>query len=289
MTSAAKPTTHFRVEVGTISVSSFPQFAGNARPLSPLTFALKHCTYTSFSSQEERFILVNRGVHRWATEGPTASRGPPTECCQIRRVRMAKRIGSPEGPTDRQFGSNSPPAEHPCAAAPRFDRLRQFLPTLFPTRRRRMAFCSKCGAQFDAQAAFCPKCGQPAGTAAGGSAPAANPSESGLTENVAGLLCYAVGWITGIVFLLIDKRPFVRFHAAQSIVTFGALTLLWIVMTMFLGGSLFYGGWGLMVMLFLLVRLAGLVLWILLMVKAYQHEKFRLPLVAELADGIAGK
>ena len=152
-----------------------------------------------------------------------------------------------------------------------------------------MAFCSKCGAQYEGQAAFCPKCGQPAGTAAGGFAPAANPSASGLTENVAGLLCYAVGWITGIVFLLIDKRPFVRFHAAQSIVTFGGLTLLWIVMSMFLGGSIFYGGWGLMVMIFLLVRLLGLVLWILLMVKAYQHEKFRLPLVAELADGMAGK
>src|SRR5260370_34926503 len=119
-------------------------------------------------------------------------------------------IGSPEGSTGRQVGPIHPPAEHPCAAAPRFDRLRQFLPTLFPTRRRRMAFCSKCGAQFDAQAAFCPKCGQPAGTAAGGSAPAANPSESGLAENVAGLLCYALGWITGIIFLLIDKHPFVR-------------------------------------------------------------------------------
>src|SRR5713226_10769942 len=102
MTSAAKPTTHFRVEVGTITVSSFPQFAGNARPLSPLTFALKHCTYTSFSSQEERFILVNRGVHRWATEGPTASRGPPTECCQIRRVRMAKRSVRLRDQPDRQ-------------------------------------------------------------------------------------------------------------------------------------------------------------------------------------------
>src|SRR5260370_376398 len=135
-----------------------------------------------------------------------------------------------------------------------------------------MAFCSKCGAQYEGQAAFCPKCGQPAGTAAGGFAPGATPSASGLTENVAGLLCYAVGWITGIIFLLIDKRPFVRFHAAQSIVTFGGLTLLWIVMSMFLGGSIFYGGWGLMVMVFLLVRLLRLVLLILLMVQASQPD-----------------
>lgn len=156
-----------------------------------------------------------------------------------------------------------------------------------------MAFCSKCGAQFEGEPAFCPKCGQPIGTAAGGSAPAATSSQSGLTENVAGLLCYAVGWITGIIFLLIDKRPFVRFHAAQSLVTFGALHLLLIVLGMFFGVGFFMGGglggWGLVVMIFLLLRLAALVLWILLMVKAYQHEKFRLPLVAEIADGIAGK
>ena len=152
-----------------------------------------------------------------------------------------------------------------------------------------MAFCSKCGAQFDEGPAFCPKCGQATGSAAGNPTPAANNPDSGLTENVAALLSYAVGWITGIIFLLIDKRPFVRFHAAQSIVTFGGLTLLWILMTMVLGGTLFLGGWGLIVMIFFLVRIAGLVLWILLMVKAYQHEKFRLPLVAGIADGIAGK
>jgi uncharacterized membrane protein len=155
-----------------------------------------------------------------------------------------------------------------------------------------MAFCSKCGAQFEGAPAFCPKCGQSTGTGSGGSAPAAGTSQSGLTENVAGLLCYAVGWITGIIFLLIDKRPFVRFHAAQSLVTFGALHLLFIVAGMFFGVGFFMGGlggWGLMVTIFFLLRLACLVLWIFLMIKAYQNEKFRLPLVAEIADGIAGK
>jgi hypothetical protein len=52
--------------------------------------------------------------------------------------------------------------------------------------------------------------------AAGG--PAAQSPTAGLQENVAGLLCYILGWVTGIIFLLIDKRPFVRFHAAQSII-----------------------------------------------------------------------
>jgi len=47
-------------------------------------------------------------------------------------------------------------------------------------------------------------------------APAA-PATEGLEENVAGLLCYIAGWLSGLIFLLIDKRPFVRFHAVQSI------------------------------------------------------------------------
>ena len=40
---------------------------------------------------------------------------------------------------------------------------------------------------------------------------------SGLDANLAGLLCYLFGWVSGLIFLIIDKRPFVRFHAAQSI------------------------------------------------------------------------
>ena len=80
-----------------------------------------------------------------------------------------------------------------------------------------MAFCKACGQEIGT-ATFCPKCGANQSSAvAPSAAPAANPTE-GLAENVAGLLCYAVGFITGIVFFLIDKRPFVKFHAAQSIV-----------------------------------------------------------------------
>ena len=51
-----------------------------------------------------------------------------------------------------------------------------------------------------------------------------------MEENVAGLLCYAGGWLTGLVFLLTDKRPFVRFHAAQSMVVFGGLQIAYIVL-----------------------------------------------------------
>ena len=111
----------------------------------------------------------------------------------------------------------------------------------------------------------------------------------GLAENVAGLLCYVLGWLTGIIFLMIDKRPWVRFQAAQSIVVFGGLTVIrigLIVMSSLIGGIF---GYGLLSMLGLVIGLVGLVLWILLMIKAYQHENFRVPIAAGIADGIAGK
>jgi uncharacterized membrane protein len=149
-----------------------------------------------------------------------------------------------------------------------------------------MAFCKACGQEIGT-ATFCPKCGASQGAAAAPAsalpaAPAASPTE-GLQENVAGLLCYLLGWVTGLVFLLIDKRPWVKFHAAQSIVVFGGLTVLRIALA-FMGG-IFGGffGWG----IFALLGLVGVILWVLLMIKAYQHETFRVPIAADIADSIA--
>jgi uncharacterized membrane protein len=144
-----------------------------------------------------------------------------------------------------------------------------------------MAFCKACG-QDIGSAAFCPKCGASQSSAAPAPAPAtAAPSSEGLAENVAGLLCYAVGWVTGIIFLLIDKRPWVKFQAAQSIAVFGGLSIIRI-------GLIFVGhlvGWA----IFGLIGLVGFVLWIFLMVKAYQHENVRIPIAADIADSLAGK
>ena len=150
-----------------------------------------------------------------------------------------------------------------------------------------MAFCKACGTELGG-AAFCPKCGasQTASAAPMAAAPAA--SSEGLAENVAGLLCYAVGWLTGIIFLLIDKRPFVKFHAAQSIVVFGALMILRIGFGIVMGIGGFVG-FGLWAMVSMVIGLLTVILWILLMVKAYQHELFRVPIAAPIADGIAGK
>ena len=156
-----------------------------------------------------------------------------------------------------------------------------------------MAHCTKCGAMVADNVAFCASCGAPQGAAQ--SAPAANPgtgAESGLAENVAGLLCYVLGWVTGIIFFLIDKRPFVRFHAAQSIVTFGALHIISIILATAFGMSLWMGGWtgfSLGWMLIEVLNLVALVLWIVCMVKAYQHQKFLVPIAGNIAQGIAGK
>src|ERR1700726_3011206 len=99
-----------------------------------------------------------------------------------------------------------------------------------------MAFCKACGTELGG-AAFCPKCGasQTASAVPMGTAPAA--TSEGLAENVAGLLCYVLGWVTGIIFFLIDKRPYVRFHAAQSIVVFGGLHVINIIIGIMFGAG----------------------------------------------------
>ena len=124
----------------------------------------------------------------------------------------------------------------------------------------------------------------------------AQPSQSatsGMAENVAGLLCYLLGWVTGIIFFLIDKRPYVRFHAAQSIVVFGGLHVINIVVGIIFGaGFMMMGGWGgfgLGWALYSLISLLAFVLWILLMVKAYQGERFELPVAGGIAKSFAGK
>ena len=106
-----------------------------------------------------------------------------------------------------------------------------------------------------------------------------------MSENVAAALSYVLGWITGVIFILIDRRPYVRFHAAQSIVTFGGLHVIRIVLGVFFGvGWMFggyrhfgygaYSGFGLGIALLMLLGLISVVLWIVCIVKAAQGEQF---------------
>jgi uncharacterized membrane protein len=145
-----------------------------------------------------------------------------------------------------------------------------------------MAFCSACGAELGPNAAFCPKCGKPTAQVVN-SPSTVSTSGTGLQENIAGLLCYVLGWITGVLFFLIDKRPFVRFHAMQSIMTFGALNVLhWILVWSGwfgrLGGLLFVG------ILSAAIGVVTFVCWVVCMVKAYQGQRFKLPVVGDLAE-----
>jgi len=156
-----------------------------------------------------------------------------------------------------------------------------------------MPHCTKCGTAVADNAAFCGNCGAAkAAHAAPSSAPPLANAHSEMAENVAGALCYALFWITGLIFYFVDKRPYVRFHAAQSIVVFGAITVLHEFLRSFFGFSFITGGWtgfSLGFALWRLLHLVGSILWILLMVKAYQGERFRVPMAADIAEKIFGK
>ncbi|NJD99482.1 DUF4870 domain-containing protein [Thermococcus sp. LS1] len=114
----------------------------------------------------------------------------------------------------------------------------------------------------------------------------------GMEENVEALLAYVLGWLTGIIFLVLEKESdFVRFHAMQSTITFIGLTILWVVLWI-LGvilGAIF-GPLAALVGLFaMLVNLAGLIFWILGMLKAYQGEYYKFPIFGNLAEKWVGK
>jgi uncharacterized membrane protein len=98
----------------------------------------------------------------------------------------------------------------------------------------------------------------------------------GLDENVAGLLCYIFGWVTGLIFFILEKdNQFVRFHAMQSIVTFGVITGVTIIFSFIPVINVIFNS---------IIGLLAFVLWIILMVKAYQGEKFKLPWAGDIAE-----
>ena len=97
-------------------------------------------------------------------------------------------------------------------------------------------------------------------------------SATGLQQNIAGFLCYLFGFISGLIFFLIEKKnSFIRFHAMQSIlfsivVVICSMLFFWIP----------FVGWILWVIC--------VIIWIFLMVKAFMNDKFKLPLIGNLAE-----
>jgi len=158
-----------------------------------------------------------------------------------------------------------------------------------------MAFCKACGQDIGG-AAFCPKCGANQGAVAPAAAAGSSDSPTaGMEENIAGLLCYLFGWISGLIFLLIDKRPFVKFHGAQAIALNIAFFVVWIgfwIVTLVLGmiTALMHFPIGfLMVFLFPVIVIGFIAIAIFCMYKAYQHEKFKVPIIGNIVEKMIGQ
>lgn len=113
-------------------------------------------------------------------------------------------------------------------------------------------------------------------------------TSTGMQANVAALVSYALGWITGLVFFIMEKdNKFVRFHALQSIVVFGALSVLGIAISIIFQIFMMlrlYFLFQFVALVTNLIWLAALILWIVLMIKAYQGEKFKLPIAGDIAE-----
>jgi len=154
-----------------------------------------------------------------------------------------------------------------------------------------MAFCAKCGAQLAEGAAFCGSCGTPVGAAVSSTPPAAGTT---MASNVAALLTYVLGFITGIIFLVIDPYKddkFVRFHAFQSIFFNVAIVVFWLAYTILstILGLISFGVLGIVMgIIGLLIALAMLLYWLFLMYKAYNHERYMIPYIGPLAEKQAG-
>jgi uncharacterized membrane protein len=155
-----------------------------------------------------------------------------------------------------------------------------------------MAFCPNCGTQVTGT--FCQNCGT---SMAGGANPSGGPlpggsgyappqplavSSAGMSENVAGALCYLVGFITGIIFLVIapyNQNKFIRFHAFQSIF-FNVSYIAFLILTSFL--TILTHGIGFL--LYPLIGLGFFVLWLYLMFSAYNGKRIKLPIIGDLAE-----
>jgi len=173
-----------------------------------------------------------------------------------------------------------------------------------------MAFCATCGAPVEGR--FCAKCGTPVAAAppppaaapgagapppppppaqpAGGYAPP--PAAAPMAENVASALCYILGLITGIIFLVMapyNQNRNIRFHAFQSIFFNIACIVIWIVVGMVIGIMqaalhMWFFGFG----IHSLINLCLFIGWIYLLIATYQGKKVVLPIIGPLAQQQAG-
>lgn len=154
-----------------------------------------------------------------------------------------------------------------------------------------MANCAKCGAALSEGTAFCGSCGTPVAAAAAGTPPpaAAAPTSSGLTSNVAGALAYFT-IIPAIIFLVVEpfnKDRFVRFHAFQCLFLAAASFVLFLALGVFAVIPVI--GWIVGLLLIPLLGLAMFGVVVFSMYKAYNNEKFMLPVIGKMAEQQAAR
>jgi uncharacterized membrane protein len=144
-----------------------------------------------------------------------------------------------------------------------------------------MAFCSVCGAQIADGTTACAACASRTATAP--PVPQASASTGGMTDNVAGMLAY-VTIIPAIIFLVMEpynKSRFVRFHSFQNLF----FAVAWIVLCIALSivAHIPILGW-LTILIWPLIGLGGLILWVILLLKANQGQMWKLPIIGDMAE-----
>jgi uncharacterized membrane protein len=112
----------------------------------------------------------------------------------------------------------------------------------------------------------------------------------GMSQNVAAGLSYVLFWITGLIFFLMEKQNrFVRFHAMQSIIFFGGVTILNILINIVVA-ALHYSAFATALgCVGSIIGLAAFVVWIVLMINAFQGKYFKLPVVGDYAERYANQ
>jgi uncharacterized membrane protein len=148
-----------------------------------------------------------------------------------------------------------------------------------------MAYCVHCGCEVTGR--FCARCGAPV---EGASPPPLSPTPlSGLQENVASALCYLLLVLSGILFLVIEpynRNRTVRFHAFQSIFVWVGIVIASIAVAIVsqVWALIPFAGWVIGSVVWSAFGVGVFVLWLVLMYKAYNREKWILPLVGPLAE-----
>jgi len=170
-----------------------------------------------------------------------------------------------------------------------------------------MSACQSCGATLATDNRFCQSCGAPTELKAGVSmsavessaevsvmSPSTDTGSKTMDTNVVAALAYVAGFVTGLVFLVLDpykSNSFVRFHAFQSIlfnIVWFAIWIVWMILSAVLT-SLTGGIFGLIALpLMLIFTVAGFGIWVFLMYQAYQQKLFKLPVVGKFAAEKAG-